>query len=853
MRYTLQNITIASGYDTSGMVKNGKGSIAMVDKLNNENWYAVIETLLKSESQQFTLQVDKTGVTILDTPQNIQKIATALRQMLATSANFFKNLPYSVQFPGLDTPTQMGTASNPTQVGFEMPQLQDSVEQGKAIFENLFGVDTFTDLVLNHHALLDAKLGATSTNHVLYSKPVSGKFAAKLLHHFLEALLANFNDVSADQLREIVLNAHVYLPRVAKEASELSDHYFSGLIQRCFGVVERGQTKQVQMYFDYGLLYRFLFPPKLEVKQIADDPSSGKASLRIDKQHFLNYLQQLTQGGVLLRVYKPDALSNILHARPILWASEHVISMPHQYTIVLDRSGSMADHLAKMGQDVIQFIELLRAFDNEAKVRLVYFEEQVGPVAEFKVSENDNIKTFINKAIAGGSTRLFSTLEEELDKMQREKTTRYFNSVMVVFTDGIDNQSGVRVTALQRIADKFNAFKSQGLTAPRVFTMGLGKYDHDALYALATHTHSPFIHLQTQEDFKQVYQYLHSIQFEQKIVKLLIKAGTSQQFTVPVSLDGNAQMPGILIPFEEGQPFEITLNDNKMVVLVKDKNNIPTASRHDKINAVFLSVNQVILANEKNPQEQILALAAIKDDLDKFTQRASQPIDVQSVISEIQKLIEHYRFGLQQVIANNDQALHHGLLSLAKQNIGYDYAEIDNTPTMACDPQHETCEQTQQQRQEQIQDQRSKQTQDTIATEKQTNTPPSTHQNPEPLSTTRKLLSIPAELAIDDDADEASSNEMANYADIFSVIHTNGLAVTDYPQLKALPTNSDLTHANNASQTSLAPTLALAAVGMHVAHSAFKYMTSLFSPAKETRHKDRDADFRSSCRRNEPF
>ncbi len=643
-----------------------EGEIIMRYILDNRNWRAVIETLLGTHGIDYELEVTDDRIILKTNEKDSRTIQRLLQDTLRTPQTFFQKLPYTIT--GMSATTLVEDHTGISEALVSPPLLGDTVEQGIGVFRKLFGEETFREIALNLDALFDSHAGAYSKEQVLYSKAAKGKQTAKLWHSILEALIARFNDVDILTLRKIWLGENAPLSKDVEDLDSNERMTFRGLVQQCFGVIEQSNHKQVMLYFNYGLLHRFIFPPQIEVQAIQ---GTLQHTVDIDKKHLLNYVQQLTQGGTLLKVYKESEKTNELVARPLFFSDKKIIKMPHRYTVIIDASGSMDGHLQNLGDHVIQFIEKLRTFDDKAKIRIVFFSDKVERAQTFTISESWAIRPFIKDTRALGGTRLFGTVEDELDLLLQEKTPQNFITPVVLFTDGNDNGSGERSVALARVSKKLQEFKNMGLKVPQLFTMGFGSYDYEALSLLAVQAGTPFTHLQSPKDFDQIYHYLDSIQYEQQVLDFLVRVGDTTHFSIPLTLNGNAQAPGILIPFQENDEFEIEMQGKQLVVSVNDGSRVPLASINDQLDAMLIKAHSIVANDKIDPSEKQRSLEHIRAMAVGFDQQHVLTIAEKDFLTTIRETINYYVTELTKVITNRDVALHQSLQSRARYDLGY--------------------------------------------------------------------------------------------------------------------------------------------------------------------------------------
>lgn len=632
--------------------------IVMLKGVDETNWKSLVDTLLGNLNVKYEFEVTDTEIHIKADPEASLKIQSHLNKVLSSSDAFFQSMPYKINVK------QKGffSWSSPTYETATYSQPQDTVEEGVGIFESLFGEEKFSEIALDLNKLFNVKQGATSQGLVLYSKPAKGRHTSQLWHDYLNALLASFNEVSVERLREIWKTPGDHLPGLLEDFNSDEQLKYNGLIQQCFGVIEDRNKGEAKLFFNYGLLYRLVFAPQLTVQE-----KDLHTDIRIDKQHMLNYVQQLTQDGTLLRVYKENQAVNNFIARPLFFGNKKFNQMPHHYTIIIDRSGSMQDNFADLGNKVIEFIEKMKEYDDKAKVKIVFFDDSTGPIKEFLISESSNIKRFIKSVNVGGYTRLFGTIEDELSQLLKDKTTQDNNSAVVFFTDGNDNIASSRKEAISKIITKLNEFHQQGLKLPKIFTMGIGEYDHEALSLFSKETNSPFIHLQDTKDFEEIYTYLQTLRYEQEVLEFLVSASETNIFSVPLLQDGNVQSPGILIPFQEKESIVYQVKGNRILVRVDDASKVPVATFNDFIQQSLTKL-YTIVASSDSPTQKLIQLDSLEKIFAKFDLSSESEI---STLTLLNQKLAVFKQKIIDVEEANNHALHESLKSQAQHALGY--------------------------------------------------------------------------------------------------------------------------------------------------------------------------------------
>lgn len=627
---------------------------------SNSDWNAILTLLLSPEitESDYTLNITDEEILIQAKTAKLQQLQEKLKIVMASTKNFLEQLPYQL--------TQALPVSNKI---ITMDPPEDTVKAGTKIFTQLFSEDTIDDLALSIPALFREKKGASAEKGILYSCPVASKEVVETRKKMLEALLTCFNGVSAERLKEVLTQDDEYLPEFKDNLHQANEKSLQGLVQRCFGIIET--AGKIQVFFNYGLLYRMLFPPTTEI--ISDPNDESMSTLHINKEHFNNYLLQVTQGGCLLRVYRDTDTANSMQANPLFIGQQHLLDMPKRYVFIIDKSGSVGDVFKNMKQQILAFTEKLRNLDQHAEVRMVFFSTENQSERTFQLSEETAIKTFVGSQQAYGYTPLFNTTMNELTKLLKRKSE---NTTVVLFTDGMNTTDCGATTYshennkhIQSIKDKLKAFNQKSLTTPKFFTLGLGyHYDFDMLSNLASATNSPFIHLKNVDDFAIIEEHARLMSFQQKIMKLIVNTGTEEtHIAASFHLDGNVQASHLWIPFGRDEGLTINCNGSTSTAKVDNPATVPVMSANIHLQ-VLASRAHAILANDDKP------LATIKSEIAEVVlnikQQQDPKNDTTQGYTDTLAIAENYQNKLKN-ISDKNSADYISLVSQAKIKLGY--------------------------------------------------------------------------------------------------------------------------------------------------------------------------------------
>lgn len=168
-------------------------------------------------------------------------------------------------------------------------------------------------------------------------------------------------------------------------------------------------------------------------------------------------------------------------------------NIPYAISLTLDHSGSMGDRIFKLQDAAVKFIEKMYPndelgvvkFDNNVRIEFPLM-NRAGALASF---QKNGLKGY------GGYTSLFQaalTGVHMLDSASPEKLR-----VMVLFTDGEDNASGVKER------DVFLAAKANDV---HLFAIGFGFINDESLRNLAEQCGGKYYHAWTTEELYNVFE-----------------------------------------------------------------------------------------------------------------------------------------------------------------------------------------------------------------------------------------------------------------------------------------------------------------------------------------------------------
>ncbi|MGE3921213.1 MAG: hypothetical protein AB7F64_09855 [Gammaproteobacteria bacterium] len=297
-------------------------------------------------------------------------------------------------------------ASSSTSTAESVFMPEASFEAYMKIIKSLFNDEALKNVrLLNWEELLK---DAFVKDGVLYLTPLdANQFIIGMLQNALECLLQSFSskNVTLDMIRKAV-KLEEPLP-ASKPHMGIERVLAKGLIQDCFCVQllkneDPEKADQAVVYFDIKTLWHMLFPPAVQYVLPENELYKDKAIFSFNTHEVLLYVRQLLNDGVFLRVYQSH--EGQLTAKPMFLSGSPGVEKPRFHVLIVDRSGSLKDYWVDLQKNVIAYIDELRKIDPKAKLRIMFFETDIGPTKEFDISNKTTIDEFINQCKLGANT-----------------------------------------------------------------------------------------------------------------------------------------------------------------------------------------------------------------------------------------------------------------------------------------------------------------------------------------------------------------------------------------------------------------------------------------------------------------
>lgn len=570
----------------------------MLLKKQKPDWHILFNTLLGKEYRPYEIEETDDEIILKGTPEDLKIIKEKLDKTLATPDSFYLNLPYKTN--------HQFSSSNTITDPIEKPE--DTVEDGLNVLRRLFKKSTVRKLEPLFYEGDDDDSSdeepAYAKDGILYSNPTDNQELSESWRHTLNYLVSHFNHVDIATIRRAWLDDNFYLPSPPKDLGKTEDTHViaEGLAQQCFNILSTEDPREDRILFNFARLYELVAAPEIQ--------HDIEGELHIPRQHLISYLLQLNDDGVLLRVYNVD---DETHARPVFFGRSDTISRPTMHTIVIDRSSSMGDYFSDLKDQVNHYLHALAEQDPDAHVRIVFFDEHVGPIRELPLSSLSACTDFIRHTPLGGYTALFDTIRHELNRLIQGEVTKESNVTLTFFSDGGDNESSKK-----SITDELNAFDQQALPRPKCFTLGFGQVDSDTMSTLAMAMGNQYIHLEDISDFNRILEHMGEIGTDRKFIDFVYEIEKqSQQYSVPVYLNNAPTAPKLIIPMREGEPVPVTINGNEMIVTV-NPDLIPEATVLDQLEEIAIGVRHVLLSQVAS-SEKLETIAAAERRADAIT------------------------------------------------------------------------------------------------------------------------------------------------------------------------------------------------------------------------------------------
>jgi len=510
--------------------------MSRLDQFLNFDWQVLFNTVIHDFSAAVRIEVENEQILLHGPASDIAEINSQLAMRLVDAPAFFSGLPYRVTLP-----ESSGRRFSVVELQEIAPPAADDYQAAVNILRNLF-VNQAGDLGLTLDLVnMFARDKAIVHQGVIFSRSTDRESVAKAWQANLEALLEYFSGVGLNNLREVYLSGAKI--QDLQSAANLQDKKVVaalGLLKECFGVQKTEQ--EWRLYCGFRRLHNLLFPPQLQLN--VDENQT--ATLIIPRAHFIHYFRQISDGGILLRVFREHEM---VQARPIVITSSEIIARPKHFTLLIDCSGSLESVFPQLQSRLKDFIAALRSrYSAESLVRLAFFNSELkvkqAQLGAETAESQYQLERFIDSVQAEGRTRLYGALKNQMQHLYADELFQTHHCVMVVFTDGQNNEKPMSADVLDAPIAQF------GVDKPLVFTLGAGnEYDAAILSDLTRQVGGEHYHIDTMTHFDVLTHQIPAMEHARRFIEMIITAQKEQTATVLVSLNDAPHVTQVLVPF----------------------------------------------------------------------------------------------------------------------------------------------------------------------------------------------------------------------------------------------------------------------------------------------------------------
>lgn len=572
-------------------------------KLNNIDWYALIDTLLGQLKIEYELKVTDNHITIKTPPLHYQ----AVQEQLNTALNSVSSvLPYSV----------------------EVAPLQETVPEALLHFKALLGQERFNDIAFDPNELFNEQKGSTISGGVLYSKPTSNKRTIAVWKDAVNALVADLSSHSREQLKALWDNqTPIARDKHADSQDEINYH---DIVKQNFGLY-KDNNQATRVFFNFRQLWQDLFVAELAVKsRVIQAPkikgSRKNAELVLSKAQLLDYLRQELQSDVLWRVFQSDQGPV---ATPLFLDTSHQVDRKTKVSIIIDRSSSMGNMFDTLTSNILAFIKQLEA---NTQVNILFFDHEIEPRKKFRAGDTKAIAAYVKSLQPRGSTYLYKALDKEFIDLLKESSS-LDNTAVLLLTDGQDATPNSAAT-ISNILQTQQKFVHAGVKVPKIFTVGIG--NEGQIQKLDPRIANERLIINTVAEFDQVFKYIHEIQYPLIEHTLVVtqKPGQNDQYKVTYPQDTNVQSPDIYVSFNHGA-IGVIGNHHKQIIRLNGKHS--NSNIRDLVKGILVKTRERMTSKSNSVKEQ---LAFIKGHVLKLIEQSVAPYD-KATLEKLSDILEH--------------------------------------------------------------------------------------------------------------------------------------------------------------------------------------------------------------------
>lgn len=561
-----------------------------MSKVNNIDWYALIDSLLGQLNIEYDLEVTDHHLAIKTAPEHYQKLHAQLENALSDLSSV---LHYSV----------------------EVAPLQETVPEALEHFKALLGQERFADIAFNPDELFNEQKGSEIIDGILYSKPTTNKRTISVWTDALNALVADLSNHSRGALKALWANKTSITRDSLADSQEAINYH--DIVKQNFGV-RIDEHKAVRVFFNFRQLWQDLFVPELAFKSnIVSIPAlsrSQSGKIVIHKAQLLDYLRQELHSNILWRIFQTEECPV---ATPLyLDTSQHVYKRT-KVSIIIDRSGSMQPIFNVLTNNILAFIEKL---EPSTEVSILFFDDVIGPRKTFSAGDLKAITSFVKSLKPKGSTYLYKALNFEFNELLKSATVGD-NTAVLLLTDGADSAPDASAS-INHILSTQKHFEKQGVKVPKIFTIGIG--DDRSIQKLDARLSGERLIINSLAEFDKVFKYIHEIQYPANVHSLVVaqKPDQLKAFQITTTQNGNIQSPDIYVTFHHSA-IGIIGSNQKQIIRLKGKP--PGANVHDMVKGALTQAREVMATKPSYVIQK--ELAKIKEKVGNLTKEKQTPYE----------------------------------------------------------------------------------------------------------------------------------------------------------------------------------------------------------------------------------
>lgn len=248
---------------------------------------------------------------------------------------------------------------------------------------------------------------------------------------------------------------------------------------------------------------------------------SGKheGNYSINFEHLKAFIGKQVAEVIFNPEYNQDKLVLKSVMLPSIKPSEEELKNKVLVKLVLDVSGSMTEYMSAYIKNVQKVVaKVMQSADNwQIDVALFNSESSTHSFSSEKHCLED-INGFLSLLKSGGGTKLFGTMYEELTNLGTEAQEGFDHTVFIIFTDGVDNQSG-SITSEDINGPAIDV--RENISNLQMFSMELGNSNKSFFEHISTEAGFTHIQLEEIDDFRKFDQYVSGFLKNTVILKML--------------------------------------------------------------------------------------------------------------------------------------------------------------------------------------------------------------------------------------------------------------------------------------------------------------------------------------------